>query len=53
MIQAQKDGTQVIYTLADDRFIQALDLLREVMMDQLAQQADLIKQNENMERGSL
>jgi ArsR family transcriptional regulator len=52
LIQAQKDGTQVIYTLSDDRFIQALDLLREVMMDQLAQQVDLIKQTGNMERGS-
>ena len=53
LILAQRDGTQVIYSLSDDRFIQALDLLREVMMDQLAQQADLIKQNETMERGSL
>lgn len=53
LIHAQRDGTQVIYTLADQRFIQALDLLREVMLDQLAQQADLIKYNLNNERGSL
>lgn len=50
LIQAQKDGTQVIYYLTDDRFIQALDMLREVMLDQLSQQADLIKQNQAMER---
>ena len=50
LIQAQRDGTQVIYSLADDRFIQALDLLREVMLDQLSQQADLIKQNQTNER---
>ncbi len=50
LIQAQRDGTQVIYSLADDRFIQALDLLREVMLDQLSQQADLIKQNQSNER---
>ena len=50
LIQAQRDGTQVIYTLADDRFIQALDLLREVMLDQLSDQADLIKQNQSNER---
>ena len=50
LIQAQRDGTQVIYSLADERFIQALDLLREVMLDQLSQQADLIKQNQSNER---
>jgi ArsR family transcriptional regulator len=50
LIQAQRDGTQVIYTLADDRFILALDLLREVMLEQIAQQADLIKQNQSLEK---
>lgn len=50
LIQAQRDGAQVIYSLADERFIQALDLLREVMLDQLSQQADLIKQNQSNER---
>ena len=50
IILAERDGAQVIYSLADDRFIQALDLLREVMLDQLSQQADLIKQNQSNER---
>jgi len=50
LIQAQRDGTQVIYSLTDERFILALDMLREVMLDQLSQQADLIKQNQSMER---
>jgi len=50
LIQAQRDGSQVIYSLTDERFIQALDLLREVMLDQLSQQADLIKQNQSNER---
>ena len=50
LIQAQREGVQVIYSLADERFIQALDMLREVMLDQLAQQADLIKHNQSMER---
>lgn len=49
LIQAQRDGAQVIYSLSDNRFIQALDLLREVMLDQLSQQAELIKQNQSME----
>lgn len=52
LIQAQRDGTQVFYSLADPRFIQALDLLREVMLEQLAQQADLAKFDQNTERGS-
>jgi len=50
LIQAQRNGTQVIYSLTDERFIHALDLLREVMLDQLSQQADLIKQNQSNER---
>ncbi len=50
IILAERDGAQVIYSLADKRFIQALDLLREVMLDQLSQQADLIKQNQSNER---
>ena len=50
LIQAQRDGAQVIYSLADKRFIQALDILREVMLDQLSQQVDLIKHNQSNER---
>ncbi len=50
LIQAQRDGAQVIYSLADERFVQALDLLREVMLEQLSQQADLIKHNQSIER---
>jgi len=50
LIQAQRDGAQVIYSLTDDRFIQALDLLREVMLEQLSQQADLLIQNQPNER---
>lgn len=50
LIQSQRDGAQVIYSLADERFILALDLLREVMLEQLSQQADLIKKNHPNER---
>lgn len=50
LIQAQRDGAQVIYSLADKRFIQALDLLREVMLEQISQQANLINQNSSTER---
>jgi ArsR family transcriptional regulator len=51
LITANRDGTSVIYTLADDRLIQALDLLREVMFDQFARQADLLKANLTQEKG--
>lgn len=50
LIQAQRDGSQVIYSLTDKRYIQALDLLREVMLDQMAQQAELINQTQSMEK---
>jgi DNA-binding transcriptional ArsR family regulator len=51
LITARRDGKSVIYTLADDRLIQALDLLREVMFDQFAHQADLLKKNPTQEKG--
>ena len=41
LIYAQRDGNQVIYNLADLRIIQALDMLRGLMLDILAQQAEL------------
>jgi ArsR family transcriptional regulator len=51
MIQSQRDGSQVIYTLSDQRYLKALDLLREVMLDQMAQQADFINQTQEMNKG--
>jgi len=51
MIQSQRDGSQVLYTLTDQRYLDALDLLREVMLDQMAQQANLINQTQEMEKG--
>lgn len=53
VIQSDRDGSQVIYTLSDDRFLQALDLLREVMLDQMAQQAQLVNQTQSMEQDSI
>ncbi len=43
LIQANRAGSSVIYTLTDDRLIQALDLLREVMFDQMAHRVNLLK----------
>ena len=53
IIQFQRDGSQVIYSLTDPRYIQALDLLREVMLDQIAHQADLINHTQAMEKEDL
>ncbi len=44
LVTATQEGTAVYYALADERVIQALDLLRDVLRDQLALQADLAEQ---------
>ena len=43
MVVSQRDGQSVIYSLADKRIIQALDLLREMLADALEDQAALIR----------
>jgi len=53
LIQANREGSSVIYTLTDDRLIQALDLLREVMFDQMAHRVNLLKANKPSEKGNL
>jgi ArsR family transcriptional regulator len=42
MVSAQRDGQSVFYTLADERIIQALDLLRSFLGDNLRTQANLV-----------
>ena len=51
LIVAQREGNQVIYQLADERIIKALNLLRELMLDNLSQRAELIRANQSMETG--
>lgn len=41
MVITERHGTIVVYSLADDRLIQALDLLRAVMHDNLTKRAVL------------
>lgn len=41
MATATREGANVVYSLADKRVIKALDLMREVLADQLAQRAQL------------
>ncbi|MFL7813673.1 MAG: ArsR/SmtB family transcription factor [Anaerolineales bacterium] len=53
IIEAQRDGTQVLYTLTDERYIKALNLLREVMLDRMVEQVELINHSHIIEKGSL
>jgi DNA-binding transcriptional ArsR family regulator len=41
LVLADREGTAVYHSLADPRVLQALDLLRAMLADLLAQQADL------------
>jgi len=41
LVVAEREGTTVYYSLADPRIIEALDILRAMLADLLAQQADL------------
>ncbi len=43
LVYTERQGTIVTYHLADQRVIQALDLLRSAMRDRLTQQASLVK----------
>lgn len=43
MVIAQRDGQSVYYSLADDRIIQALDLLRAILASSLENQAALAR----------
>lgn len=43
MVIPKRKGTIIQYTLADERLIQALDLLRAVMRDGLAKRAELVE----------
>ncbi len=43
MVLAQREGQTVVYTLADGRIIQALDLLRAVLADKLRNQLALAR----------
>jgi ArsR family transcriptional regulator len=43
MVVSQREGKSVIYSLADQRIIQALDLLRAVLASSLEDQAALVR----------
>jgi len=43
LVHTVRSGTTITYHLSDPRLIQALDILRSVMRERLAHQANLIK----------
>ena len=43
LVSAVREGNAIRYALRDQRVIQALDLLRGMMADQLTEQADLVE----------
>ena len=43
LVHSERQGTSVLYTLADRRLIQALDLMRAVLSSQLTAEADLAR----------
>ena len=43
MVTTERHGTVVIYSLTDNRLIQALDLLRAIMHDSLEKRAKLVQ----------
>jgi len=48
LVTAQRDGQSVFYTLADERVIQALDLLRAVLANKIKSQAALVEVSEEI-----
>lgn len=43
MVTTERRGTVIVYSLADKRLIEALDLLRAVMHDNIAKRAELVQ----------
>ena len=43
LVQGEREGTSVCYTLSDRRIIDALDLMRAVLATQLSAGADLVQ----------
>ena len=44
LVQTSRQGTSITYNISDPRLIQALDLLRSVLRDQIAYNANLMEE---------
>ena len=47
LVRAEREGVSVTYSLADERLIEALDLLRAMMRDRLTERAELVESAAN------
>jgi len=45
LVVAEREGTMVLYSLADGRIIEALDMLRGMLADVLTRRAELIRES--------
>ena len=43
MVSGRREGAAVIYSLTDERIIEALDIMRQVLADNLRRQAQLVE----------
>lgn len=43
MVTSKRTGTVIVYSLADKRLVQALDLLRAAMRDMMAKRTELVE----------
>ena len=48
LVQAARQGTSIIYNISDRRLVQALDLLRSVLRDRIAYNANLMEEIETI-----
>ena len=47
LVVAEREGTMVLYSLADRRIVEALDMLRGMLADMLTRRAELMREAQN------
>jgi len=50
LVSYERDRASVVYYLSDRRIIEILDMMRQVMLDALAEQSSVLNQNMAVER---
>ncbi len=43
LVDAEREGTTVVYRIADHRIIEVLEIMRQVLLDSMARRSDLLK----------
>jgi len=49
LVQANRDGASIIYTLTDPRLIEAMNMLRDVLYQRLEKRAELLDRKQKAE----